>query len=428
MTEPDLNQLTAQPTPPAAPSPQGRFAAFAHRFGLLPVIFIALPTAAFLWLEIRPDTFTPITRAILPMDNAVRAVEGPGEAAPDTHLPTPAVVKGIYVSAFGAGDRRLMGGLIDLVDRTELNAMVIDIKEGRGELAFRPKSAALQPYAAAKPALGDLPTFLKPLKEKKIYTIARDFVFQDPTFAERMTQWAVQRQSGGIWRDRKGIPWLDAGCAEVWKYNVAVAQEAYDAGFDEIQFDYIRFPTDGDLKSMVFPCFPDSKEKWQQMGEFFSYLDHELRVRRKIPISVDLFGLTMDQADYDLGIGQRLRDALPHFDFISPMTYPSHYASGFEGFVNPADHPYEVVRKSMSDGQRFRAGLQTATTDGAASASAKLGAFRPWLQAFDLGAVYDRSKIQAQISAAMENGASGWLLWNASNRYSAATLEPEPAK
>lgn len=366
--------------------------------------------------------------------NAVSAENGPGAgiATPERRPPTPmpALVKGIYVTAQAASVKKRFGHLVDLVDATELNSMVIDVKDGNGELAFVPQDEDLKKFAAAKPVLGNLADFTAPLRAKDIYLIARVFVFQDPALVKRRPDIAVQRIGGGIWRDRKGVPWVDPSSLDAWKYSVAVAKEAYDGGFDEIQFDYIRFPSDGNLKTIKYAAFdPKTRKRVDVINDFFAYLDKELRQKNRIAISADLFGLVMWQHESDLGIGQRLEIGARHFDAISPMVYPSHYATGFNGYANPAAHPYEVVRDNMKKGKAVFDALlaerEWFKAEHPGVVPPKVATARPWLQDFDLGADYTPAMVRAQIKAAEEEGASGWLLWNARNVYSESALEKE---
>ena len=177
--------------------------------------------------------------------------------------------------------------------------------------------------------------------------------------------------------------------------------------FDEINLDYIRFPSDGNLKEIVYPFYNGSTPKHEIMKSFFQYVDKELKFY-PIYTSVDLFGMVLWRQD-GLGIGQRLEDAAPYFDFISPMVYPSHYPDGFDGYSNPADYPYEIVYTSLDKGK-----------ENIRSQSAK---FRSWLQDFDLGAQYTAEMIKKEIKATYDAGWKGWMLWNASNNYTVDALE-----
>ena len=276
------------------------------RYGALAAFAAAIPAAVYLAMQPGPaERFRPLFMAERPGSAAVRSDLGPvGPLGPteEEHLPTPAFVKGIYVSADTAASKKRFAQLADFVGRTELNAMVIDVKDGRGALAFAPESEALKPFASDRPQLGKLRAFTAPLHEKGIYLIARVFVFQDPWLVGRKPAFAVQRLGGGIWRDRRGTPWLDPASRDVWKYNAAVAEEAYAGGFDEVQFDYIRFLSDGNLSTAVYPAYDRKTPKSEVIASFFGYMDAELREKRGIPISADLFGLTMDQHEHDLSL------------------------------------------------------------------------------------------------------------------------------
>lgn len=388
-----------------------------RRYGLVLVIIIAIPPTLYLGQEAVPELFRPMVFADRPQDSAVRAGLGPEDAR--RRIEIPEYVKGIYLTSATVGHARRFGELMDLVERTELNAMVIDVKNWRGELAFAPNDESLVPYAAERPEMVDLDAMTAMLKEKGIYLIARIFVFQDPSFAEKRPELAVQRVGGGLWRDWRGVLWLDPAAKGVWKYNVAVAKEVFNRGFDEVQFDYIRFPSDGPMSTIVYPSYDGETPKHEVMRQFFTYLDRELRVRNGIPTSVDLFGLTMWNFESDMGIGQRLVDAAPHFDFISPMVYPSHYPTGYLGYANPAAHPYEIIYSNMVKGVELIESIRDASAD-----PDTIATVRPWLQDFDLGANYDRAKIIAQMDATAEGGGSGWIFWNARNVYTESAFAP----
>ncbi|MDD5251026.1 MAG: putative glycoside hydrolase [Patescibacteria group bacterium] len=400
---------------------------FILRHGALIVFLAALPAMAyfdatlFYQRQIALESFRPDW-------GAVRTDDGPGLPPPIIpgveHQPLPEKVKGLYLTSDGYGNKIVLERVLGIAKRTEINALVIDLKDSKYELAFKPRDEALNVAVAKKPSLGDLRELSKRLHAEGLYLIARVPVFQDSALVAVRPKLAV-RQGGAVWRDNRGIRWLDPASQEVWEYNAAIAREAYESGFDEVQFDYIRFPSDGNLKGLQYPFYDGERPKHEVLGEFFAYLDLQLRQKQGIPISVDLFGLTMWQHEYDLNIGQMLRDALPHFDFISPMVYPSHYADGFQGFANPAEHPYEVVRDNMIRGQKLIATMKAEAE--AKGEEAKLATYRPWLQDFDMGATYDANKVRLQIRASDEQGASGWLLWNAANVYTESALERERA-
>jgi len=282
---------------------------------------------------------------------------------------------------------------------------------------FKPNNELLKPWPISKSAL-DTEAYRKILADLQsdgIYTITRITTFQDSTAAENFKYLALKNKSGGIWRDFRNVAWLDMTDPGYWDLVAAQAQEAKDIGFDEIQFDYIRFPSDGNIKNIAYANFPAGQNKFQMLESFYINLKDQLK-GINIPLSIDLFGLTYWQREdenYDLGIGQRLIDAGKYFDYISPMVYPSHYYSGIMGYDNPASHPYEIVNKAMSDGNDI------------ISNSSSTAQSRPWLQDFNMGAIYDANMIRKQIKACDDNGCSGWLLWNAGNKYTESALNKE---
>lgn len=314
--------------------------------------------------------------------------------------------KGLYLTATSAASAKKRAEIIDLIRRTELNAVVIDIKDYSGYVLYDSMLPLVNALDTDRDTLKNIRTVLKNFKDNGIYVIARQTVFQDPVLANAKTEWAIQKADGSVWRDYKGLSWVDPTKEEVWKYNMDIAKEAIRYGFDEINFDYVRFPSDGNIRTAVYANLQESKEK--TMKAFYQYVRKQLRGQSAYT-SFDLFGLTLEANNFDLNIGQRLDTAKDAVDYIYPMTYPSHYPPGHLSFQNPADFPYEVVHNGLVKAEPTMAFSRT-----------KL---RPWIQAFDLGAVYDGTKIRAQINAAEESPITdGWMLWNASNRYSNAGL------
>lgn len=328
-----------------------------------------------------------------------------------THIKTPKEVKALYMSNWVAGNVKLRSNLVKIIDETELNAVVIDIKDYTGRIGFLVQDEKLREIGSAVNRVPDIKEFIGLLHDKGIYVIGRISTFQDSYLVHKKPDYAVKNRAGEVWKDYKGVSWLDAGSPEVWEYISRIGDEAYSVGFDELNFDYIRFPSDGDMTDIVY-TYSEGKSKSQTLDEFFNYLDKYFH-EKKIPISADLFGMTTTNKD-DLGIGQILESALKHFDFVSPMVYPSHYPKNFMGFSVPAEKPYEVVYYAMSKGVE-RAKLASTTPY-------KL---RPWLQDFSIGRTpYNADMVRAQIKATYDSGLNSWLLWNASNRYTVSALEP----
>ncbi len=327
------------------------------------------------------------------------------------HVETPTSVKAVYMSSWVAGTPSFRNQIIELIDSTELNAVVIDVKDSTGVISFPMDDPLVKSYEPFENRIRDVENLIDTLHEKNIYIIARVTVFQDPLLASKRNDIAPFRKStGGLWKDRKGLAWVETGSTEVWEYNVAVAKYAYKIGFDEINFDYIRFPSDGDMNDIGYRFYdPATTTKAEKLREFFEYLHGEMKAIGA-PISADFFGMTMTNKD-DLNIGQVLENAIPYFDFIAPMVYPSHYPTGFHNYKNPASVPYEIIRISMDEGVKR-----------AISASSTPNKLRPWLQDFNLGATYTAEMVRAQIQATYDAGLNSWMLWDPSNKYTRGAL------
>jgi len=337
---------------------------------------------------------------------------------PVTHLETPEPLKALYMTACVAGTPSWRESLKTLIETTELNAVVIDIKDYTGIVSF--------PNDFPKPdedkgcLVSDMQEFINSLHEAGIYVIGRISVFQDPSYTKIFPELAVKKKSdGGVWKDYKGLSFIDVGAKPYWDYIVELSEKAHKIGFDELNYDYIRYPSDGNMQDVSFTWTVGTTTKAEVLESFFKYLHSNLR-NTGVKLSADLFGMTMT-VENDMNIGQVLELTLPYFDYVSPMVYPSHYPPTWNGFTNPADYPYEVVKIAMTRGvERERAlniskGLATSTPS-------KL---RPWLQDFNLGATYDLDKVQAQIQATYDVGLTSWMLWNAGNKYTVSALRPK---
>lgn len=377
-----------------------------------------------------------------------------------TYLPTPEPLKAIYMSQCVVGTPTFREDLVKLIDETELNAVVIDVKDYSGGLGYPFKNETLAPFVSNECGAWDMPEFLAHLKEKKIYTIARITVFQDPNYARAYPHLAVQSVSrpGQPWKDHKGLNFIDVSAKPFWEYMVTLSKEVHKLGFDELNFDYVRFPSDGPMADAAF-THSQGMSKAEALEHFFVYLHEELTENAYYPegvpepvLSADLFGFTTSNTD-DLSIGQVIERALPYFDYIAPMVYPSHYPHGSFGYGNPNEYPYEIIHRAMGDGVR-RAEAETTVVDGflhekimkeeiVTPASSTTPAvvrevfsgqykkpvydklkLRPWLQDFDYGGDYDAEDVRAQIKATYDVGLTSWMLWAPSNRYTKAALIP----
>jgi hypothetical protein len=392
--------------------------------GLLAAFFLSRGPSVEYVVNPEPRTVEPV--ALAPVVAEARDIEARPATSIVSHLETPEPLKAIYMTSWIAGTPSLRERVLRLVRETEVNAIVIDVKDDTGRITFAVEDPALLAVGSAERRIRDLRELIARLHEEQVYVIARVAVFQDPYLAAARPELAVKGKDGSIWRDRKGLSWLDAGSREVWEYVVAIGKEAHAAGFDEINFDYVRFPSDGKISETVYPL-SEGRERREVMREFFAYITKAFQAL-DIPISADVFGqITTD--DNDLGIGQYLEDVLPYFDYISPMVYPSHYADGFIGLPHPAAEPYEVVRYSMDRAvERARrleefGPIATTTKPTIAIEDCKLcQKLRPWLQDFDLGADYTAEMVRAQIKATNDAGLSSWLLWDPGNHYTRGAL------
>jgi len=320
--------------------------------------------------------------------------------------------RAIYITSWTAGISRF-NVLLDMVTRSQLNAMVIDVKDSTGRVGYDSKVPLVAQTGAYERRIRDLDGILRQCRERKVYTIARIAVFQDPNLAKARKDLAVGAGGKSVWKDRKGLAWVDPASKEVWDYNLAIAKEVATKGFDEVQFDYVRFPTDGKLKTMSYPVYKRDVPKHEIIRRFFEYVDQQMKPV-DVLTSADIFGLTTMVED-DMNIGQRIEDVADYVDFVCPMIYPSHYPKGHLGLKNPADHPYRIIYDASLRGMKRLEG--------------KRAKMRPWLQDFKLGAVYDKKMILDQIQAARDAGVSGFAMWNARNVYTeSAYLEklPEP--
>jgi hypothetical protein len=368
---------------------------------MIPVIFFCINAAAF------PEKVKPSLQRI-PTNN-LSPINIGGKPRPEDIKPAqwnkPPVIKGIYATGWMAGSSKWFPRLVDFIDSTELNALVIDVKDDTGTLSYKSKVPLAIENDAYQNKIADPLKMMQSLREHNIYPIARIVVFKDPFLARKKPEWAVKDIDGGLWYDHKGLNWIDPNNRLYWSYIIDIAKEAINLGFQEIQFDYVRFTSDGDLKRCVYP-YSTHQLRQDVIQEFLKYARAQLRNYR-IPISADIFGLTTSAPD-DLGIGQKFEKIASSVDIVCPMVYPSHYALGTFGLKNPNCNPYLTVFHGVSDAKRRldKLGLGNETPQ-----------IRPWLQDFSLGYHYGRTEIQKQIQAVKDAGVNEWIFWNPSCRY-----------
>lgn len=318
--------------------------------------------------------------------------------------------KALYLSFYGIGSKALRDGALRLLERTELNALVIDVKGDQGRIPFESRvPLAAQIGAQRSRTIPDISALMRSLHDRGIYTIARIVVFKDNVLAQARPDLAVTR-GGSLWRDREHLAWTDPFRHEVWEYNIDIAEEAAARGFDEIQFDYVRFP---DASNLQFAKAATAANRIGAIGDFLAAARERL-APYNVFLAADIFGYVCWNLD-DTGIGQKLERLAPLLDVISPMLYPSSFQFGIPGYHNPVAHPAEIVYLSLVQASRHT--------------NLPAARFRPWLQAFKDYAfdrrAFNGDEIRLQIDAAEKFGSNGWMLWNAHNVYSAEGLHEE---
>lgn len=337
-----------------------------------------------------------------------------------THVETPNPVKAIYMTACVAGTPSWRKSMQKMIEDTELNSVVIDIKDYSGTISIVDPTIQGNDVSGCK--VKDMSDFVAELHKNNIYTIGRITVFQDPYYSKLHPELAVRKKSdGGVWKDHKGLSFIDVGAKPYWDYIVNLSKKSYALGFDELNFDYIRYPSDGNMNDADYTLTVGTSTKAEMLKSFFVYLHDELKTVG-VKTSADLFGMNTMATD-DLGIGQVLENTLPYFDFVDPMVYPSHYPPTWNGFKNPADHPYEVVKLSMQGG--INKALALASSTPGMNANETVQKLRPWLQDFDLGATYGIAEVRAQIKATNDIGLTSWLMWDAGNTYTVGAFLPK---
>lgn len=382
------------------------------KIAIFSALVLMLIVGAFLFVS-QKNTFSLVSSTAY---NIVASVSTIDHAQKLASPPKP--IKGIYISAWTASNSKKVANLIQLVKDTELNGVVVDIKDATGYFTYKVDVPLAEKIGANNQIkVRDIDEFVNRFHKENIYVIGRVQVFQDPVLAAGRPDIAIKNaKTGKVWQDNNGLAWLDPSSRIVWQYAVDIAKDMASHGFDEVNFDYVRFPTDGEIAKLDFPFWNAVRPKYELIGSFFAYLNQELK-DSGLATSADIFGLAAWRAmdfTFDLNIGQRLIDALPYFDYVSPMIYPSHYPDNFNGIKKPAAKPYEIIRGSLTPWRDLKA-----TTSYKAI-------LRPWLQDFDLGGIhYDQTKVRAQIQATYDTGVDSWLLWNSSNRYTKEALLPE---
>jgi hypothetical protein len=319
-----------------------------------------------------------------------------------TERKVPDEIRGVHVSM---GLASLPGKIAEYLALPGLNALELDVKDENGRVGFVPSSVPLARSTGAAATYYNAKRVARQVHARGVYLIGRIVTFEDPVLSEKRPDLAIRTSNGSIWRNNAGLGWTNPYDRRVWRYNVDLAVAAVRAGFDEIQFDYVRFPSDGDLSLIRYPGRHTQPMRWT-IPAFVQYAGkrlHPLGAR----VSVDVFGLS---ATRDLGIGQLPRRVSQYADAVYPMVYPSHYSAGEYGLADPNAAPGEIVSRSLEDFARALEGRKTRIT--------------PWLQDFSLGRTYTLEDVLAQVAAARGQRTGGFLLWNPEGLYTTSVLEP----
>lgn len=325
-------------------------------------------------------------------------------------------VKGIYLTLYSASGERL-DKLIEMTKRTEINTFVIDVKDDNGNMLFATEAAAkYSPEANKKAPIKDIKAFMQKLKDNNIYAIARIVSFKDPAYAKQHPDKAiVYKDSGKPFTNSDGLIWVSAHDRDLWQYNLEVSKEAAAAGFNEIQFDYVRFPASngGKLDKVLDYRNEKGESKPETIQNYLKEARKQLSPMQTY-ISADIYGLVGSVSD-DMALGQYWEAVSNVVDYVSPMMYPSHYANGTYGLSVPDAFPYETILNCTRDSVNRNKNIETPAT------------IRPWIQDFTAAWVkgyikYGAKEVEQQIKALEENGVKEYLLWNASNRYSEGAL------
>jgi hypothetical protein len=328
----------------------------------------------------------------------------------DPQLNTAPQVKGVYVTSHTTGVKKFQT-LLQLMDDTDLNSMVIDIKDDWGYITYRTGNAELEALGTTQPIIKDIDKLMTTLDEHDIYPIARIVVFKDTVLAKKQPELSFLNPDGSVWGNGKKQPesFVNPYRPEVWEYNVNVAKEAAKVGFKEIQFDYVRFPEGFEKRADILTYDQDERSRVDAVTDFVKYAREQLEPLG-VRVSVDIFGYAASVPAAE-GIGQDFEKISNQVHVIAPMVYPSHYGTGWFGSKVPDAAPYATINGAMIDTHKKLEPLGDAKP-----------IIRPWIQDFTASWIpgyikYGKKEIEEQIRALEDNGIHEFLLWNAGNNY-----------
>ncbi len=315
-------------------------------------------------------------------------------------------IRGIHITSWVAGNEKLRAALIEKINNSVINAVVIAVKEKDGKV-YIPGIEKAEKWGSYEGAIKEPEKMIKDFKKAGLYMMARVVCFHDDTIPRKNPAIAVKNPDGSVWKTRKGSTWVDPYDRGTWDYILDVSERAAKLGFDEIQFDYVRYPTEGNTSMCRFSQTHNKENATRNIAAFLDYAKKRLSPYN-VKISADVFGLTTGS---DMGIGQDLNLIAEHTDYIYPMMYPSHYYSGEYNLKDPDSQPYKVIDRGLKQALK-KTGENYAKV-------------RPYLQDFSLKWKYGPVELRAQIIAARANMIDSWILWNPSVKYSWEALTPQ---
>lgn len=347
---------------------------------------------------------------------SVRIVDSNNPALPGREA---VKVRGIYISGPMSGSTELFQAILDSAEGTEINTVVIDFKDDEGRITSQIDTPVVTEIGACRPYVKDIKGLISSLKERGLYVIARVVAFRDPYLAEQKPEWSLHLGDGSLYRDKQGMAWVDPYRKEVWDYLVEVGTAAKEAGFDEVQFDYLRFSTEGSMKDVVFDeAVTEGRSKTAVITEFVKYA-YENLASQGLFVSADVFGTIIGSEIDAEAVGQDYTELAKYLDYICPMIYPSHYGPGNFGIEYPDTKPYETVLAALRKSKNV--------LDEAAQADEHVNRqaiVRPWLQDFTASYLgqgkyiqYGYDEVMQEIQAVKDAGYDEWMLWSAANRY-----------
>jgi len=326
--------------------------------------------------------------------------------------------KGIYISSSYINKK--LDEALELVDNTELNAMVIDIKSDGGYITYQMDYEVAQSIGACTSTIGNIEAMIKKLKEHGVYLIARIVSLKDPVLASKKPELALKNKDGSMFRDSSGLPWVNPYEDKVWEYLIEICKECVNIGFDEVNLDYIRFSTDKGMSNVDFGPKAEEMTRIEVITDGIRKICEVIKPMGAF-VSCDVYGAIISSSVDAKIVGQSYFNMSKYLDYICPMVYPSHYGNGYYGLDYPNSHPYELVYHALMDSQKVLYMLDPEENK---------AEVRPWLQDFTATWVkpyfaYGKDEVRAQINGVYDAGYSQWFLWNAGISYTGDALNKE---